>query len=88
MDDILQAVEFIKQSGHQKIGLVGSSFGGMASIMAASKTPDLSVLALKSPVSDYLGKLMTISLVSVPAFCDLTVALMRALAELSLTLRM
>jgi dipeptidyl aminopeptidase/acylaminoacyl peptidase len=36
-----------------KIGLLGSSFGGMASIIAASRSDDLYILALKSPVSDY-----------------------------------
>jgi hypothetical protein len=37
---------------------VGSSFGGFASILAASRSDDLFVLALKSPVSDYLGLLI------------------------------
>jgi len=46
-------MKFLKESGYRKIGLMGSSFGGMASIMAASKVNDLYVLALKSPVSDY-----------------------------------
>jgi len=60
VDDILQAIKFLKNEGYKKIGLEGSSFGGIASIMAASKTPDLFVLALKSPVSNYEEKeLMT-----------------------------
>jgi pimeloyl-ACP methyl ester carboxylesterase len=58
VDDVLQAIKFAQQTGHKKIGLVGSSFGGMAGILAASKSSDLSVLALKSPVSDYLDKLI------------------------------
>jgi dipeptidyl aminopeptidase/acylaminoacyl peptidase len=53
VDDILKAIEFVKEKGYKKIGLFGSSFGGISSIMAASKTKDLFVLALKSPVSDY-----------------------------------
>lgn len=53
VDDVLSAIKFLKESGYGKIGLMGSSFGGMASIMAASKVNDLYVLALKSPVSDY-----------------------------------
>jgi len=53
VDDVLSAMKFLKESGYRKIGLMGSSFGGMASIMAASKVNDLYVLALKSPVSDY-----------------------------------
>lgn len=54
-DDVQNAIKFLKESGYKKIGLVGSSFGGMASIIAASKTDDVYVLALKSPVSDYIG---------------------------------
>jgi len=55
VDDVLKAIEFLKESGYEKIGLMGSSFGGMASIIAASRARvnDLFVLALKSPVSDY-----------------------------------
>lgn len=53
VDDILNAVRFLKNSGYKRIGLFGSSFGGLASIISASKTNDLYLLALKSPVSDY-----------------------------------
>jgi pimeloyl-ACP methyl ester carboxylesterase len=53
VDDVLNAIEFIKESGYVKIGLVGSSFGGMAGILAASQSDSLYILALKSPVSDY-----------------------------------
>ncbi|MGA2910349.1 MAG: alpha/beta fold hydrolase [Candidatus Microgenomates bacterium] len=52
--DILQAIKFVKEQGYKNIGLLGSSFGGIASIMAASKSKDVSFLSLKSPVSDYL----------------------------------
>ncbi len=58
-DDILNAILFVKKKGYQKIALVGSSFGGMASILAAAKSKDLFVLALKCPVSDYLGKIIS-----------------------------
>lgn len=58
IDDVLNAVRFLKELGYSKIGLVGSSFGGMASVIAASKTDDLLILALKSPVSGHLGKLV------------------------------
>tara|TARA_Y100000310_G_scaffold345354_2_gene464087 strand:- start:3533 stop:4291 length:759 start_codon:yes stop_codon:yes gene_type:complete len=56
VDDILKTIEYLKQQGFLKIGLVGSSFGGIASIMAASKTKELFVLALKAPVSNYLER--------------------------------
>lgn len=58
VDDILSAIDFLKSLGYSKIGLMGSSFGGMASILAASKTDDIFLLALKSPVSDSIGTLI------------------------------
>lgn len=53
VDDIFQAINFLKSKGYSRLGLIGSSFGGISSIMAASKTNDLSFLILKSPVSNY-----------------------------------
>lgn len=58
VDDILQAIKFLKNKGYKKIGLMGGSFGGIASIMAASKSKDLYLLVLKSPVSNYFDKEM------------------------------
>ena len=60
IDEVKRGIQFIKDLGYQRIGLVGSSFGGLASIVAASKTDDLFVLVLKSPVSDYLSKIISI----------------------------
>lgn len=57
--DVLNAIEFLKESGYKKIGLVGSSFGGMVSIIASPQIDCLYVLALKSPVSDYMDKVVT-----------------------------
>jgi uncharacterized protein len=53
IDDILHAIEYGKSLGYAKIGLIGSSFGGISSIMAATKFSDLTFLGLKSPVSDF-----------------------------------
>ena len=64
MADILSAIEYVKIKGYSKIGLVGSSFGGAASILAAAKSPDLFVLALKAPVSNF--RELEISRKSVP----------------------
>lgn len=50
-DDVLQAIELLKSKGFTKIGLVGTSFGGISSIMAASKDTDLKFLGLLVPVS-------------------------------------
>jgi len=52
VDDILSAIKLLKDRGYKKIGLFGSSFGGIASIIAASKA-ELFVLALKCPVSNF-----------------------------------
>jgi len=57
VDDVLNAIRFLKESNYKKIGLLGSSFGGMASLLSALKRDDLYILALKSPVSDYPGLL-------------------------------
>ncbi len=53
VDDILQAIDYLKKLGYKKIGLFGSSFGGISSIMAASKSKDLYLLVLRSPVCNY-----------------------------------
>jgi len=57
--DILKAIEFLKEKGYKKIGLVGDSFGGISSIVTASKTSDLYVLGLTSPVSNYVDKILS-----------------------------
>jgi len=57
LDDTLRAIDFLKEQGYSKIGLFGSNFGGMAALLAAAKSPELFVLALKAPVSDYLGQI-------------------------------
>lgn len=53
VDDVLSAISFLREQGYSRIGLVGSSFGGLSSIITASKSNALYILALKSPVSDY-----------------------------------
>jgi len=58
VDDVQNAIRFVKDSGYERIGLVGSSFGGFVSILTAGQSYDLFVLALKSPVSDYVGLLI------------------------------
>jgi pimeloyl-ACP methyl ester carboxylesterase len=55
VDDVLSAILYVRESGYSRIGLMGSSFGGLASLVAAGRSGDLHVLALKSPVSDYIG---------------------------------
>lgn len=52
--NIFSAVAYLKSLGYVKIGLVGSSSGGGAAIMAAAKIPDLFALALKAPAADHV----------------------------------
>ena len=51
--DLEQALVVVRARGFSTIGLVGSSFGGIIAAIVAARTPDLRVLALKCPVSDY-----------------------------------
>lgn len=53
IDDTMRAIEFMKTLGFEKIGLFGSSFGGLSSYMVASKSKDLFLLIQKAPVSNY-----------------------------------
>ncbi len=53
IDATTQAIKLVKDRGFKRIILVGSSFGGLSSIITASKSKDLYALVLKSPVSDY-----------------------------------
>lgn len=56
VDDVLSAIKFLKKMGFSVFGLAGSSFGGLVCLIAASKSKDLSALALKCPVSNYLER--------------------------------
>jgi len=47
------AVALVRSRGFKKIGLVGSSFGGLVSILTAAQQPAIDCLALKCPVVDF-----------------------------------
>ncbi len=51
------AVDLMTQRGYRHIGLMGSSFGGLVSILTASQRTDLACLALKCPVVDFAEEL-------------------------------
>jgi alpha-beta hydrolase superfamily lysophospholipase len=51
------AVDLMKERGYRHIGLMGSSFGGLISILTASQRTDLACLALKCPVVDFAEEL-------------------------------
>lgn len=53
VDCVLSAIDFVSSLGFSSIGLLGESFGGQCSLIAASRTDKLSCLCLKSPVVDY-----------------------------------
>lgn len=53
VEQALAAVDFVIGKGFSRIGLVGSSFGGLVSTLTASQRPDLACLALKCPVVDF-----------------------------------
>lgn len=56
VDNIFRALEVGRERGFAKIGLVGSSFGGFASLIAACETEEFAALALKAPVIEYREK--------------------------------
>ena len=49
----LAALDLVGTKGYRRIGLVGSSFGGLVGLLAAAQTPQLACLALKCPVPDF-----------------------------------
>jgi uncharacterized protein len=53
IEQAMSAVDFVMAKGFSRIGLVGSSFGGLVSILTASQRQDLACLALKCPVVDF-----------------------------------
>lgn len=54
VDSISAAIRFLKEKGYQELGLLGSSFGGISSLVAASQTQDLALLVLQSSVGNYI----------------------------------
>ncbi len=53
VDNIFCVINHWHELGFIDIGLFGSSFGGIASIIASSYNPFVKLLVLKAPVSDY-----------------------------------
>jgi hypothetical protein len=49
----MAAVDLLKSRGFARLGLMGSSFGGLVSILTAAQRRDLRCLALKCPVVDF-----------------------------------
>ncbi len=51
------AIDLVRQKGYRRIGLMGSSFGGLVATLAAASRTDLACLALKCPVVDFAEEL-------------------------------
>lgn len=53
LNQALAALDLLAERGYKRIGLIGSSFGGLVSILTASQKPELACLGLKCPVADF-----------------------------------
>ena len=51
------ALDLLTARGYDRIGLVGSSFGGLVAILTAARRSDIDCLALKCPVVDFAEEL-------------------------------
>ena len=53
VEDIHLSIQYLKTLEYTNVGLFGSSFGGTAALIAASKTNELSFLSLRCPIPNY-----------------------------------
>lgn len=52
VDSLTAAITVVRSRGKYDVGLMGSSFGGLVSIIVASRDSQVAALALKSPVTE------------------------------------
>lgn len=52
MESLKAMIDLARQRGEYRIGLLGSSYGGLLSMEAASRDKEIAALALKSPVTE------------------------------------
>ncbi|GJL54456.1 MAG: hypothetical protein NPIRA02_15880 [Nitrospirales bacterium] len=52
-DELAQALTFVRENGYTRIGLVGSSYGGLIATLIAARDSKLAALGLKCPVPDF-----------------------------------
>lgn len=57
VDQVHAALDLVTSRGYERIGLVGSSFGGLVAILTAAQRQDIACLALKCPVVDFAEEL-------------------------------
>jgi pimeloyl-ACP methyl ester carboxylesterase len=53
IDQAHSALELVAQKGYRRLGLMGSSFGGLVAVLVAARHTDLKALAMKCPVADF-----------------------------------
>ena len=53
----IAAIALVQSQGYERLGLVGSSFGGLVAILTAAQRQDIACLALKCPVVDFAEEL-------------------------------
>jgi uncharacterized protein len=53
VDQAMAALKLVASKGYRRIGLIGSSFGGLVSLLAAAQFPEIVALGLKCPVADF-----------------------------------
>lgn len=52
-DQLHRAIAFTRDHGYGRVGIIGSSFGGLIAILVAGQRPGLTALGLKCPVPDF-----------------------------------
>jgi len=57
VDQTQAALDLVTARGYDRIGLVGSSFGGLVALLTTAQRRDISCLALKCPVVDFAEEL-------------------------------
>jgi pimeloyl-ACP methyl ester carboxylesterase len=53
MSQALAALDLVRSKGYRRLGLIGSSFGGLVAILTATQRSDLVAVGLKCPVPDF-----------------------------------
>jgi pimeloyl-ACP methyl ester carboxylesterase len=49
----MSALDLVASAGFRRLGVMGSSFGGLVAVLTAAKRKDLRAVALKCPVGDF-----------------------------------
>jgi pimeloyl-ACP methyl ester carboxylesterase len=57
VEQTVAALDLVRHKGYRRLGLMGSSFGGLVALLTAARRTDLACLALKCPVVDFAEEL-------------------------------